>query len=277
MIALLFIVAALAGAINSVAGGGSFLTLPTLLYAGVTPVIANATSTLAMWPGSLASAVAYRRELKATPVRWLLLLCAVSVVGGWVGAILLVRTSDTSFMRLLPWLMLVAAVTFSFGGRLRRPRAAPVAAAFPASAPLAAGGTTPAALRTEAAGHAQVPMVVVAALQFVLSIYGGYFGGGMGIMMLATFAVAGMIHIHEMNALKTLLGVAINGLALVTFVAKGAIAWGPGVVMMAGAIVGGYLGATVARRTDPKWVRMLVTVIAWTMTVYFFFAANGAD
>jgi uncharacterized protein len=241
---ILFASALCAGAINSVAGGGSFLTLPTLLYAGVTPVIANATSTIALWPGSLASAIAYRRELKATPMTWLALLCSVSVVGGLVGAILLVRTSDTSFMRLLPWLMLIAAVTFTFGGRLRR---------------TAAGART-----------AHVSVIVVALLQFVLSIYGGYFGGGMGIMMLATFAIAGMVDIHEMNALKTVLGVAINGLALITFIIKGAIAWGPGLMMMTGAIAGGYLGATIARKTDPKWVRVLVTVIAWTMTTYFF-------
>jgi len=243
---LLFAVALCAGAINSVAGGGSFLTLPMLLFAGITPVIANATSTLALWPGSLSAAVAYRRELRATPVKWLVLLCAVSIIGGFVGAVLLVLTSDTSFLRLLPWLMLVAAVTFSFGGRLRR---------------------TPASPREM---HAHGSMVVVAVLQFLLSIYGGYFGGGMGIMMLATFAIAGMTDIHEMNALKTLLGVAINGLALITFVVKGAIAWGPGLVMIAGAIVGGYFGATIARKTDPKWVRLLVTVIAWTMTTYFF-------
>src|SRR5690348_4085244 len=162
-----------------------------------------------MWPGSLASAIAYRRELKATPVKWLVLLCAVSIVGGFVGAVLLVLTSDTSFMRLLPWLMLVAAVTFTFGGRLRR---------------------TPTSPREV---HAHGSMIVVAILQFLLSIYGGYFGGGMGIMMLATFAIAGMTEIHEMNALKTLLGVAINGLALITFVVKGAIAWGPGLVMIA--------------------------------------------
>ena len=116
---LLFIVAAVAGALNSVAGGGSFLTLPTLLYAGVTPVVANATSTLAMWPGSVASAVAYRRELRRTE-RWLAPLGVVSLVGGFLGGVLLVRTSDTSFMRLLPWLMLLAAVTFTFGGRVRR-------------------------------------------------------------------------------------------------------------------------------------------------------------
>ena len=135
--------------------------------------------------------VAYRRELTATPGNGSLLLSAVSLVGGFAGAVLLVRTSDTSFMRLLPWLMLVAAVTFTFGGRLRVP-----------GLPLRCLSCHP--------GR----MMLVSVLQFVLSIYGGYFGGGMGIMMLAAFSLAGMVHIHEMNALKTLLGVAINALAL---------------------------------------------------------------
>ena len=115
---VLFLVAVVAGAINSVAGGGSFLTLPALLFDGVTPVVANATSTLGMWPGSVASAVAYRREL-GMRTRWLAPLVAVSLLGGFIGAVLLVRTSDTSFMRLLPWLMLLAAVTFTFGNLVR--------------------------------------------------------------------------------------------------------------------------------------------------------------
>ena len=113
----LFLVAALGGALNSVAGGGSFLTLPSLIYAGITPVAANATSTLAMWPGSVSSAFAYRREITTTTTPLARLLGAVSLVGGLLGALLLVRTSDTSFLRLLPWLMLVAAATFTFGGR----------------------------------------------------------------------------------------------------------------------------------------------------------------
>ena len=243
---LLFVVALCAGAINSVAGGGSFLTLPTLLFAGITPVIANATTTLAMWPGSLASAIAYRRELRATPIKWLVLLCAVSVVGGFVGAVLLVLTSDTSFMRLLPWLMLVAAVTFTFGGRLRRTSASPREV------------------------HAHGSMIVVAVLQFVLSIYGGYFGGGMSIMMLAAFSVAGMTNIHEMNALKSLLSVGINGIAVATFIVDGTITWAPGLVMVAGGISGGYLGAALARRVAGPAVRTIVIVVAWVLTAYFF-------
>ena len=197
-----------------------------------------------MWPGSLASAVAYRWELKATPVRWLFLLCAVSLAGGFLGAVLLVRTSDTVFMRLLPWLMLVAAVTFSFDGRLRPSSTAP--------------------------HETHDRIAVVAVLRFALSIYGGYFGGGMGIMMLATYAIAGMLDIHEMNALKTLLGVAINGLALTTFVVKRVVAWMPGFVMLGSAVIGVYFGAAIARKIEPRWVRGFVIVIGWTMTIYFF-------
>jgi uncharacterized membrane protein YfcA len=239
---ILFIAAAAAGALNSVAGGGSFLTLPTLLFAGVTPVIANATSTLATWPGSVASAVAYRRELSAR-TRWLLPLTIVSLAGGFIGAVLLVKTSDTSFMRLLPWLMLLAAVTFTFGNRVRQ------------------------ALALDRL-HGNLPVAM--ALQFVIAIYGGYFGGGMGMMMLASFSLAGMIDMHEMNGLKTLLGAAINALALAEFVVTDMIAWGPGLTMVAGSIAGGYLGAVVARKMDQRVVRGIVIVIGWTMTGYFF-------
>jgi hypothetical protein len=235
----LFFAAALGGALNSVAGGGSFVTLPALLYGGITPVAANATSTLALWPGSLSSAFAYRREIKTRGAHGLGLL-AVSLVGGLIGARLLVRTSDTSFMRLLPWLMLLAAGTFTFGGRR------------PAS---------------DAKPHA---LWIVLGLQLAISIYGGYFGGGMGIMMLATLSLAGMTDIHEMNGLKSLLGVTINGVALVEFMTRHAIVWQPGLVMVAGSLVGGYAGASVARKVDRRSVRTLATVVAWGMTIYFF-------
>ena len=239
---VLFLVAAAGGALNSVAGGGSFLTLPALLYAGVAPVAANATSTFAMWPGSLSSTLAYRRELQARK-HWLVGLGLVSLAGGLLGAVLLVRTSDTSFMRLLPWLMLLAATTFTFGARLRQ-------------------------MASPRAGHAS--FIVVAVVQFLISIYGGYFGGGMGIMMLATFALAGMTDIHEMNGLKSVLGTAINTLALAEFVIRGAVAWRFGALMVVGAILGGYFGASGARSVDPKWIRRFVIVMGWTMTVYFF-------
>jgi uncharacterized membrane protein YfcA len=238
----LFLVAALAGALNSVAGGGSFLALPALLYAGVPPVAANATTTFAMWPGSVASAIAYREDIKVGR-RWFLPLGAASLLGGFLGGQLLMRTSDVSFMRLLPWLMLVATLTFTFGGAVT-------------------------ARVGHGRAHGMSPWVPL--LQLAIATYGGYFGGGMGIMMLAAMSIAGMANIHEMNGLKGLLAVAINGIALLEFVLHGAIVWTPGLVMAAGGIAGGYAGAGLARRMPPERVRGAVTAIAWGLTVYFF-------
>jgi len=235
---LLFVAAAIGGALNAVAGGGSFLTLPALILAGVSPVAANATSTLALWPASLSSTFAYRRDIKASR-RWMAALGATSVAGGLAGALLLVRTSDSSFLRLLPWLMLIAAATFTFGHKLRR-----------------------------ADWHPGLAVVVV--VQFFIATYGGYFGGGMGIMMLATMALAGMTDIHEMNGLKSFLGVAINGVALATFILSGSITWKYGLMMAVGATIGGYATAFVARKLDARYVRWFVIVIGWVMTIYFF-------
>jgi uncharacterized membrane protein YfcA len=246
---LLFVAAFLGGALNAVAGGGSFIALPALIVAGVPPVSANATNTLALWPASLSSAWAYRREVSATRT-WVAALGGVSLLGGLVGGLLLIRTSDTSFMRLLPWLMLLAAATFSVGGRvqhhLRRARDG------------------------QASPQPAVPSPWVLLPQLAIAIYGGYFGGGMGIMMLAALSMAGMTDIHEMNGLKSVLSVAINGVSLAEFIALGVVAWTPGLVMVAGGIAGGYAGAATARRIDQRYVRGLVIAIAWTMTIYFF-------
>jgi uncharacterized membrane protein YfcA len=240
----LFVVAVLGGALNAVAGGGSFLALPALLYAGVAPVAANATTTLAMWPASVASSIAYRRDITWRR-RWLVPLGAVSLAGGLLGGRLLMRTSDTSFMRLLPWLMLLATVTFTFGGAV-----------------------------TRRLGHGAAdrlgPWALV--LQLAIATYGGYFGGGIGIMMLAVMSVAGMTNIHEMNGLKITLAVAINGVALAEFLWHGAVAWTPGLVMAAGGIGGGYAGAAIARRLPARAVHLLVVLLAWCLTAYFFLA-----
>lgn len=227
------------------------MTLPALISVGVPPVVANATSAVALWPGSMASAWAYRRELAST-VRWLPALGVTSLLGGLVGALLLIRTSNAGFLRLLPWLMLVASVTFTFGG--------------PLSAWGARRGSHHAA--SERMGHRPTGWAVL--LQLIIAIYGGYFGGGMGIMMLAVLALTGMTHIHTMNGLKALLAVAINSIAVVEFARTGAVAWSPAVVMILGATVGGYAGAALARRLRGDHVRWVVIVIAWAMTVYFF-------
>jgi len=194
--------------------------------------------------------------------RWLVLLGTISLAGGLAGALLLVRTSDESFLRLLPWLMLLAAVTFTFGNRLRnaiRPGASAATRMVEAS-PAALGGSE---------------IVLVVAAQLVIAAYGGYFGGGQGIMMLAMMSLAGMNNIHEMNGLKTALGATINAMALATFIVSGALAWRPGLTMAVGAAVGGYSAAALARRIDARVIRTIVIVVGWVMTVYFFGRAQG--
>ncbi len=249
--ALLFAVAGLAGAQNAVAGGGSFLTFPTLLFLGVPPVAANATNTVALWPGSLASAAAYRRELQGQPRR-LVALSLVSGLGGYLGARLLLHTPDASFARLIPWLLLTATLVFAFG---------PVLAARLRTAGTAAAPGAPATERLSPAGMLA---------QLVISVYGGFFGGGIGILMMAALTMAGLTDVHRMNALKTWLAACINGVAVVTFVVAGAVRGPEAAVMAAGAIGGGYFGAALARRLDARYVRRFVIVVGAALTVYFF-------
>jgi uncharacterized membrane protein YfcA len=238
---LLFLAAMAGGAINSVAGGGSFVSFPALLFAGVAPVPANATNTIALWPASLASVLAYRRELGEVK-RQLLPLALAALAGGLCGSLLLLRTSEGTFVLLIPWLLLFATLLFSFGGPVSR----------------------------HVTRGARAPLWLAAVVQLGISVYGGYFGGGMGIMMLAVLTLLGMTHIHRMNALKNVLGALINGVAVVAFVVAGAVRWVPGLVMVAGGIVGGYAGAALARRVEPRYVRWVVMGIAWSMTAYFF-------
>jgi hypothetical protein len=239
--ALLFFAAAVGGAINSVAGGGSFVAFPALLFAGVPPVAANATNTIALWPGSVASAVAYRRELRDVR-RELVPLGTASFVGGLAGSLLLLRTSDSTFILLIPWLLLFATLLFSFGGAVTR----------------------------KVMGGKEASLGVAVGAQLFIGFYGGYFGGGMGIMMLAVLSLLGMTDIHRMNSLKAVLGTLVNGVAVVTFIVAGAVAWAPGSVMIVGGIAGGYAGAAIARRVEPGTVRRLVLAVAWIMTGYFF-------
>jgi hypothetical protein len=235
-----------AGALNAVAGGGTFLVFPLLVFLGIPPIQANATCTAALWPGDMASAFAYRRALgdQGARLRW---LGTASVLGGALGAVLLLRTPERRFTQLIPVMLLGATVLFTFGNALVLK------------------------LRGRArAGGAHLGLGAAAVLQFLVAIYGGYFGAGMGIMMLALFSLLPFEGIHPMNGLKALLGVMLNGLAIVIFAWVGAIAWGPGLVMAAGATGGAFLGATVAQRVNPLWIRRLVIAIAWAMTAYFF-------
>jgi uncharacterized membrane protein YfcA len=243
---LLFVAGVLGGVLNAVAGGGSFVAFPALLFTGVPPIPANATNSLALWSGIVASGGAYREKLDV-PHRVLLPLLITSVIGGLLGAYLLLRTPPQTFMKLLPWLMLGASLLFVFGKRL------------------AAG-------RPSSVGRDATAGAIMAASLFELAVagYGGYFGGGVGIVNLAMLAALGMTDIHAMNALKSVLGSAINGVASVAFIVKRAVYWPQGLVMIAGAVVGGYFGAHYAQKLSQKWVRGFVILVGSGMTIYFF-------
>ncbi|MDP9349251.1 MAG: sulfite exporter TauE/SafE family protein [Gemmatimonadota bacterium] len=245
----LFTAAVGGGALNAVAGGGSLLTFPTLLFHGVPAVPANASSAVALMPGSLASTAAYRDDLRSTR-EYLPAYTLSSLLGGLLGAVILLYTPGAAFQALVPWLMLLATLLFAFGGsavrRLREGRDPGARARSRLS--WAAGFLT----------------------QLVIATYGGFFGGGMGIMMLATFTAVGMEDIHAMNALKSWCAVCINAVAVVTFVAAGIVSWPQTLVMLAGAVVGGYAGAASAKRVDPVRVRRFVIVLGAVLTAYFF-------
>ncbi|HEY5070370.1 MAG TPA: sulfite exporter TauE/SafE family protein, partial [Candidatus Acidoferrum sp.] len=190
----LFAAGILGGILNAVAGGGSFIGFPALLFAGVPPIPANATNTVALWTGVTASGGAYRKRLDV-PRRVLSPLLLSSCAGGIAGALLLLKTPPHIFMRVLPWLMLGATMLFIFGKRLARGRASSVGHEATASA-----------------------ILVASVFELAVAIYGGYFGGGVGIVNLAMFAALGMTDIHAMNALKSVLGSMINGVAVVIFI-----------------------------------------------------------
>lgn len=245
----LFVAGILGGALNAVAGGGSFIAFPALLFTGVPPIAANATNTVALWTGVTASGGAYRSRLDI-PKRVLVPLLLTSFLGGIAGALLLLKTPTHTFMRVLPWLMLSATLLFVFGKRL------------------AAG-------RGSSVGQDATPAAIAGASVFELfvAVYGGYFGGGMGIVNLAMLAAVGMTDIHEMNALKSVLSSAINGVAVVVFIVKGAVHWPQAIVMIVGAVVGGYFGAHYSMRLPQPWVRWFVILVGAGMTAYFFVRA----
>lgn len=239
----------LAGAINAVAGGGSFLTLPVLVACGLPSVPANATSAVALWPGTLASFGAYRREL-ATGARLTGFLAGVSLLGGVVGAFILLRTPALTFDHLLPWLTLFATGLFAFGARIST------------RLKLSLGS-----------GENRRSLLATGAIQFVLSVYGGYYGAGAGIMLLAVLTLLGMKNIHAMNAFKVLLTAAFNGAAVALFIVRGVVDWPVALCLMVGGLLGGYGGAWLARRLPPQGIRRFVIGVGVLTTAYFFWRA----
>jgi uncharacterized membrane protein YfcA len=230
----------LAGAVNSVAGGGTLITFPTLVWTGLNPIVANATSTLALWPGYVSATMGFRRELRGTR-RTFLLLAAPSLLGGLAGGILLLHTGVRTFNVVIPFLVLGATVLLALQGRQ------PVS-----SVPLL---------------HGRSRIVGAVAFQFAAGVYGGYFGGVLGFVLLVGFGFMGMRDQLQMSGLKNATTSLINGTALGYFIASGAVRWPEGLVMAAGAVTGGFTGATVSRRVGSERVRRVVIALGFGVSI----------
>ena len=242
---LLFLASVMSGALNGVAGGGSFISFPALIFAGLPPINANATNNTGTWVGYLASLYAYREDRGVRSQEfWRLVF--ISLVGGVIGSLLLLKTPQAVFAKLVPYLLLAATALFTLNPWFKKLQ------------------------RKRVARPSLVRMFVLRVFQLAIAIYGGFFGGGVGILLLALFGLMGMEDIHEMNALKTVLSTCINGIAMVTFIVSGAVLWPYAILMSAGTLLGGYWGVYYVRKVDPKLVRWFVIAVGLGMTIYFF-------
>jgi uncharacterized membrane protein YfcA len=239
---ILFFTSVLGSAINAVAGGGSFFTFPALLLAGVPIVKANATSTVALWPGSVSSSITYRKQLNIETGK-LVLFSVVSIVGSVVGTWLLLVTPSNLLQHLLPYLMLTATLLLMSKQKIANGKISGKIASNP---------------------------VILVIFQFVVAVYGGYFGGGIGILMLAAFNLMGFKDLVQMNALKTLLAALINGAAVILFIITRQVVWNLALVMVAGGLIGGYLGAFLGKRVPPVFLNRFIIATGLFFTVWFF-------
>ena len=230
-----------AGVLNAIAGGGSFLTFPALVFCGVPPIAANATSALAVSPGYLGSTLGFRAELGTMPRRQLWREGLIASAGGVAGALLLLVTPGRLFAGLVPWLLLFATAMFALGPWLLK---------------RLAQGQDLARWRTPGL--------------LLVAVYGGYFNGGLGILLMALYVLCGEADLQRVNALKNLNSLVLSWLSVAAFVVAGVIAWAPGLLMMATATLGGFAGARLARRLPAAWVRMLVIATGVAMTALFF-------
>jgi uncharacterized membrane protein YfcA len=242
---LLLVAGLVAGAMNAAAGGGSFVTLPAMIFAGVPSVEANASSTVALFPGAMASVLAYRDDFKPFEFLSLRVMLAVSMVGGLFGALLLLLTPAKRFDVIVPWLLLAGTLVFAFGAR--------------------AGVWLRRVIR--------IGPLPVLCCQFLLGIYCGYFGGAVGIMTLAVWSLLGMTDIRAMNASKTLVVGATNAVAVACFVVASKVWWPQTSVMLVAAILGGYGGARFARRVPPQRLRLGISAFNFVITAVFFWRA----
>jgi uncharacterized membrane protein YfcA len=251
----IIIAAFLGGAMNAIAGGGTLLTFPALVAFGVTPIVANATSTVALWPGLVGAIWGYRGELKGVRA-WAIRFAAPSVAGGLTGALLLLATPAQRFEDLVPWLVLGATLLFIVQRplmgfvRARRSPADVPTNSVPADA---AAGTLPAKLIF---------------YQYLVGVYGGYFGAGIGILMLAAFGFMGFTNIHRMNGLKNWGALCMNMPAATIFAATSLVDWPVAFTMAAGSIAGGYIGSRAAQRVPQEWVRRAIMAIGLASAVW---------
>ncbi|WP_313950935.1 sulfite exporter TauE/SafE family protein [Accumulibacter sp.] len=241
---LLLAAAFIAGALNAIAGGGSFLTLPALVFTGMPPVIANATGTVALLPGYVSGALGFREDMEAPPGLSLRSLTVLSLVGGATGAALLLVTDDRTFSRIVPWLLLLATILFAVGPILLR------------------------RLKGSKTGHASVGRA--AAGMLAVSIYGGYFNGGLGILLLALFGLLGQDNLNAMNGMKNVVSALLTAIAVAIYAWGGVVAWPQALAMMVAATAGGYLGARLARRIPAPMLRAGIVAIGLLMTTLFF-------
>jgi uncharacterized protein len=235
-----------AGALNAVAGGGSFLTLPALVWTGVPPVVANATGTVALLPGYVASVWGQRQDMQPPPGLGLWAVALLSLLGGALGAALLLFTPNATFARIVPWLLLLATALFAFGPWLRQ-RASSAA---------------------HADGHGARWRVGLGLL--AVGVYGGYFNGGLGILLLAFWNLCGGLSLHQMNALKNGVSALLAAIAVAVYAAGGVVQWPQALLMMLAATAGGYVGARLARRIPAQWLRAGVVLTGLVMAALFF-------
>lgn len=242
-VALLLAAGFLAGAMNAVAGGGTFVALPALALMGLAPTIANASSTVALFPGTVASAWSYRQDIRPLDAARTGTLLTLSLVGGLVGALLLLLTPERAFSALIPWLLLLATATLAAGPRLT--------------------------VYLRGLGIHTGPRFLLLA-QFLLGVYGGYFGGAVGLMMLATWSLATTADLRALNPLRTLMVAGANGVAVACFAVTGNVSWRETLIVMAGGVAGGYIGAQLGRRLPLPLLRAAILAIAVITTGAFF-------
>lgn len=242
-----FLAAVLGGGVNAIAGGGTLLTFPALVGLGVPALTANATSTVALWPGALSSMWGYRGELRGARA-WVVRLTLPSIAGGALGAWLLLRTPPDRFARIVPFLVLGATLLFLVQGPLmRRLRQR--------------GGRAPAAAAVDDGGDPQIAPWLFIAGQFAIGVYGGYFGAGIGILMLAGLGLMGFTNIHRMNGIKNWGAVCMNVVAAAIFAFSGIVDWPVALAIGAGGLLGGYAGSRMAQRVGQQRVRRAIVVI----------------